>query len=291
MASQTPAENNSKVERNNEQKSQIMIGELPEDFLRISVSNQQQLAADEQAAIALQQQYCSGGFAPSNVTGRLSITVIEAKLNKNYGVTRMDPYVRLRVGHTIYETPTDYNGAKNPHWNKVFHCYLPTGVTSINVDVFDECAFTLDEKVAWCHINIPEVVFSGETVEDWFPLSGRQGEQKEGFINLAFSHTTLPAGPVSYQPVVVVPTPYYPSVVPYFPAGPAVAVPQYQQMYQERVPACQTRQPEQVTDEDVKQVQEMFPNMDKEVIKTVLESNRGNKDAAINALLTMSSES
>ena len=46
----------------------------------------------------------------------------QAILNKSYTlIGRMDPYVRLKVGHSTYETFTDEGADKNPKWNKVYH--------------------------------------------------------------------------------------------------------------------------------------------------------------------------
>lgn len=269
-------------DKNAERRKQVMLGDLPADFLRIGAvsEQQQQVSADEQAAMMLQQQM-AGAFSPGNSVGRLALTIAQAKLNKNYGVTRMDPYCRVRIGHTVYETHTDHNGAKNPRWNKVIQCFLPVGVNSFYLEIFDECAFTVDERIAWGHYTIPDSVFNGETLDDWYPLSGRQGDEKEGMINLIMTLTPISAQPYVYQsPVVMVPAPmYYPTgpVYNHAPVYPATAAPAVQG------PAY--------TEADLKQVHEMFPNMDLEVVRSIMDANRGNKDVTINSLLQMSADS
>ncbi|GBP02207.1 Toll-interacting protein [Eumeta japonica] len=103
----------------------------------------------------------------------------------------MDPYVRIRVGHYVYETPADSNGGKNPRWNRVIQSQLPTGVNSIYVEIYDECSFKMDELIAWCEIKIPQRVLR-ERHEEWYPLSGKQGEGLEGAIDIVLSFSTQP---------------------------------------------------------------------------------------------------
>ena len=49
----------------------------------------------------------------------------------------------------------------------------------------------MDELIAWAHIPIGKNVLSGETTEDWYPLTGKQGEGREGTINLVLSYTVF----------------------------------------------------------------------------------------------------
>lgn len=100
----------------------MYVGDLPNDFLRLDVASLdesacklQQEAVDQQAAMALQQTMTCVQDRDRN---RLNISIVQARLVKNYGLTRMDPYVRLRVGHCVYETQTDPNGGKTPKWHK-----------------------------------------------------------------------------------------------------------------------------------------------------------------------------
>ncbi|RCN28784.1 hypothetical protein ANCCAN_25470 [Ancylostoma caninum] len=50
----------------------------------------------------------------------------------------MDPYCRLRVGHAVFETQTKLSGGRSPVWNRTVHAYLPNGVESIYIQIFDE---------------------------------------------------------------------------------------------------------------------------------------------------------
>lgn len=62
----------------------------------------------------------------------------QAKLNKNYGVTRMDPYCRLRIGPNVLETNTAMNGSKSPYWGKTMTVGVDKDLNKFDVEIFDE---------------------------------------------------------------------------------------------------------------------------------------------------------
>lgn len=198
---------------------------------------------------------------PANVLGRLTVTVAEARLARNYGMSRMDPYCRVRIGHSVYETPTAANGAKEPKWNKTFNIFLLKGTKNVDVEIYDECTFTNDAMVAHATFPIPESVFKFEVVDDWFPLSGQEGHEKEGVLHLIISLHPLRQGSSQLEPQ------------------------QLQDHHQQH-----RSTPTLPTEEQLSEWSKMFPNLDKDIITSVFVEKAGNQEEVVNVLLQMSSE-
>lgn len=146
----------------------------------------------------------------------------------------------------------------------------------------------MDELIAWAEVRIPDVVIErGETHEDWYPLSGKTGDNKEGMIDIVFSFTdAIAVRSIQQQPLAFVQNVSGRNALPVFiqqtpPQHQPQPLPQQQQ---------QLQQPPVITslsDDDIVNLMEMFPSIDKDVIKSIGEANNGNKEATINSLLQL----
>jgi len=278
-----------------DKRKHVMVGNLPDDFLRVNTTNSEVSSPtrnSQSASQAVQQRY----FGPNNAASQITICVVQAQLAKNYSLTKMDPYVRIRIGHTVYETQADVRAGKFPNWNKTITSYLPHGIKSIYIEVFDEHTLTADERIAHAEYILPEEALQGKFVDTWVPLSGRQGEEKEGSINITVYITPTPyQSPMlpAATPIMVVPQPAYAPLSYYTPTRSVIQYPMVQPVMNPSYvyPSMQQQQQQcrpPPSEEDIKQLQEMFPSYDKEVILGVLESSGRNKEQAITSLLTLS---
>ena len=219
--------------------------------------------------------------APANMVGRLTVTIVEAKLAKNYGMSRMDPYCRVRVGHSVYETPTCANCSKEPKWNKTFTCFLLQGIKNMDIEIYDECTFSQDSLVAHGSFPIPkEVLTNHEVCDEWLNLSGNEGEGKEGILHIILSLQPIAPG----APMVAAGAAGTRGVAPNASAG-------HRPMSYQIAPAQQQQPaPVQLSQEEQDEFLKMFPNLDKDIILSVLVACKGDKDAMVTNLLQMSQE-
>jgi len=257
-----------------------------------------------------------------NVIGQLSITVERAALMKNYGLTNMSPYCRVRVGNNMSKTKIADGAGKNPTWNQRIALPLTKGVDMVYIEIFDSCVLQQDQMVAWGCVTIPEelVVAGGEGGTSSCSLSGKQGPNIEGNIHvrmsLILSKDMAQMGGGAAQPpfAMMMPppgAPMYPGYpYPYPMYGQPMMVnphaaagntqvhvqpqnyPQGTQLnYMTAAPGQQQQMPAAappvISESDITSLKETFPDMDREVIRGVLENSNGNKDAAAELLLQM----
>lgn len=291
--------------------------QLPDDFLRIPASyyptpSDFDITAQQARAIVARE-------TPLN--DMIAISVVEAQLVKNYGLLKMDLYCKIRVGHMSLETETCLNGGKNPKWRELYHFNLQPGINSLHLEIYDQKSFSLDEKIAWLYVRIPPEVFQGITVERWFPLTGRSGPDKEGSVLVVLSHKRVPTMgpfgrsmggqhdptlavympnphatntsqmigcPIVSGPVAVDPTiPAYIQAAPPPQPTPTIPAATNSTGQQQALDTTVSTNSRPVSDEDVSQLSEMFPSLDKAIIKAVLENNHNDKEASIGALLAL----
>jgi len=181
----------------------------------------------------------------------------------------------------------------------------------MNIEIYDECLLTSDDLIAWASFKFPSqyLNFEGELGENTFEesiiLSGKQGDDKEGVVVMVFTLKVSPLYHVTLQHLIstfpqpitssnmpapnhIVTSPIYSAPMPYLYAGTHFV--NQPVVVQSSEPAANLLPPSNpIREDDVKTLQEMFPKIEVDVIKSVLTSERGNLDRAINNLLELNS--
>lgn len=283
-------------------RSRVMLGDLPQDFLRLQFTHAQ---IYDPTGYSMRQAYPSVVSQQQlhqnpNFLGYFTLTIVEAKLIKNsglLGLIRMDPYVSFRIGHVSFDTPVAPSGGKNPQWKRSYRINLFKGMDRIHLEIYDQRNFTEDSFIGECDIVIPLEVMDGETRQCWCPLMGRppNANENQGDILIVMSFMSVGA---TNRASVRTPTAKSDmnssgnanSSSSNTPLGlPTQSVnmnEQQQELEAERSPSAVPKPPPPpYSPEDVRTIEEMFPTVDRQLIIDLLDKNHGDKDLVVNHLL------
>ncbi|CAF4533218.1 unnamed protein product [Rotaria socialis] len=284
-------------------RSRVMLGDLPQDFLRIQIAQPQ---IYNPAGYTSRQGYPPGQLQQQqilhnpNFLGYFTLTIAEAKLVKSsglLGLIKMDPYVSFRIGHAAHDTPTATGGGKNPQWKASYRINLFKGMDRIHLEVYDQRNFTEDSFIGESEIMIPREVMEGETRQHWYPLMGREttANENQGDILIIMSFT--PVRPMNYSAVAssndttAVNSDGNLNMASSHAAHAlsnqsAIMTEQNHQPATEHSPSAVPKPPPPpYSPEDIRTIEEMFPTVARQVITDLLDEHHGNKDLVVNYLL------
>eukprot|EP00730_Choanoeca_flexa_P004592 TRINITY_DN11742_c0_g2_i13.p2 TRINITY_DN11742_c0_g2~~TRINITY_DN11742_c0_g2_i13.p2 ORF type:complete len:165 (+),score=17.14 TRINITY_DN11742_c0_g2_i13:1543-2037(+) len=108
-------------------ESRVVLGDLPDDFLRIMVE------VPVPATEGVPPSLLSNG--PTQ--GMLQVTIIEARLAKNYGMMKMDPFVRIITGNFCKRTAICQKGSISPRWNQTVEVPVLPHFQTVTIEVVD----------------------------------------------------------------------------------------------------------------------------------------------------------
>ncbi|KAJ8032130.1 Toll-interacting protein A [Holothuria leucospilota] len=143
----------------------------------------------------------------------LSVTFVRAELKETYGRSRMDPYCVMKAGSEICTTKPCPNGSTKPSWGEEVRCEIPPSVCFIFLEIINKKLFPLpDQTIAWTAIPIMQLLEYGdkETIH-WCDLSGQQGYNQEGRLQLITTYTPNADGHVPEQLVLSNPSNHLPN--------------------------------------------------------------------------------
>lgn len=290
--------NNSNAPKFTEYRSRVMLGDLPQDFLRIQPVQAQ--IYDPSVGYGMrqgypmmqqQQQQQQQIQQNPNFLGYFTLTVAEAKLVKSsglLGLMKVDPYVSFRIGHVSYDTPIASGGGKNPQWKASYRINLFKGMDRINFEVYDQRNFTEDSFIGECEVVIPREVLDGETRQHWYPLMGRNANANQNQGDILIVMSFMPTRPLTQQSSTN--SAATPVVNPTSNGATASASSSRQPTNEHPIPqhspsAIPKPPPPPYSTEDIQAIQEMFPTVDRHTITELLDQFDGNKDLVVNQLL------
>ncbi len=102
-----------------------------------------------------------------STTGRLRLTIIEAKLKRDTDFfSKMDPFCKIVCRDQTFKTKVMQNAGKTPKWNETIEIAVKYIGDDLHIEIYDEDVTTSD-LICSTVIKISALCMNGG-MDDWF---------------------------------------------------------------------------------------------------------------------------